>query len=229
MRALPLVLLLGLVACKKPVDSQPTKDDLPALSKLEEAAKPDGAANDQGDATKSGRLQKPQPADTSSPSDDVAPADPSPGDADPSDGPAPEGRPSSKHKRVQDTASDADDDAGDDKATSPTHLSIKRIQFAESIDKREPVSPEETFSAKETEKLYAFVELDNPDKLRGRVFVSFIPPVGSSSKVELRVGDKSRWRTWALRRSVKAVGTWTVVVKDGKGNELGRRTFEVTE
>lgn len=235
MRALPLVLLLGLVACKKPVDSEPTKDDVPALAKLDDA-KPVAATPDQGDATRNGRLQKPEATDATTPNDGAAPGDlpPADGDGDATDGPAPDGRVSSKHKRAHgavDTSADgANDDDGDgDKATSPTHLSIKRIQFAESIDKREPVSPEETFSAKETQKLYAFVELDNPDKSRGRVFVHFIPPVGSSSKVELRVGDKSRWRTWAMRRSVKAVGTWTVVVKDAKGNELGRRTFEVTE
>ncbi len=236
MRVLPLVLLFGLAACKKPVDSEPTKDDLPALAKLEQAT----PTNDQGDATKNGRLQKPQaPAETVTPTDVVAPSDGSSPDASP-DGAPPDGdedlvsgtpRPVSKHKKVasNDTADEDSDDGGDDKAVAPTHLSIKRIQFAESIDKREPVSPEETFSAKQTDKLYAFVELDNPEKARGRVFVSFIPPVGSSSKVELRVGDKSRWRTWALRRNVKAAGTWTVVVKDGKGNELGRRTFEVTE
>lgn len=229
MRFAPLLLLVGLAACNKPVDSEPTKDDLPALAKLEQTT-PTG---DQGDATKGGRLQKPQTtAEPVTPADVVVPPDgsPSDGDEDPvSDTP----RPASKHKKgspsgdTGDTASDDPDD-GDD-AVAPTHLSIKRIQFAESIDKREPVSPEETFSAKQTEKLYAFVELDNPGKVRGRVFVSFIPPVGSASKVELRVGDKSRWRTWALRRNVKAAGTWTVVVKDGKGKELGRRTFEVTE
>lgn len=227
MRVLPLVLLVGLAACNKPVDSEPRKDDLPALAKVEQAP----PTNDQGDATRPGRLQKPDATpDTGTPTaatpSDVAPdAD---GDVDVADeAPSPR-RPTSKHKKADSVSADDGDDADDD-ATSPGHLSIKRIQFAESIDKREPVSPEETFSAAQTEKLYAFVELDNPEKLRGRVFVSFIPPVGSATKVELRVGDKSRWRTWALRRNVKATGTWTVVVKDGKGKELGRRTFEVTE
>ncbi|MFO0616820.1 MAG: DUF2914 domain-containing protein [Polyangiaceae bacterium] len=227
MRALPLVLLLGLAACNKPIDSEPKKDDLPALAKVEEAKAP----NEQGDATKPGRLQKPEPvADTSTVNDGAPPSDDHASDA--ADDPPSEPRPTSKHKRPAHEDSASSDDGGDDdadKATTPTHLAIKRIQFAEAIDKREPVSPEETFSAKQTEKLYAFVELDNPEKARGRVFVHFIPPLGSTSKVELRVGDKSRWRTWALRRSVKAVGTWTVVVKDAKGNELGRRTFEVTE
>ena len=91
------------------------------------------------------------------------------------------------------------------------------------------MSAEETFSIAQTPKLYAFVEIDNPEKKRSHVVVTFIPPMGSPSKVELRVGDKSRWRTWALRRTVKAVGTWTVVVSDPKGNEIGRRSFEVTE
>ncbi len=108
-------------------------------------------------------------------------------------------------------------------------LSLKRILFSEEITKREPVAPEETFSAKETDKIYAFVELGNATKEKGHVTVAFIPPMGAPSKVELDVGKQPRWRTWAKRSKPRAVGTWTVVVSDDKGAELGRRTFEVTE
>jgi hypothetical protein len=206
-------LVLG--ACKSKRDADATPDELPGLAKMAE----------QGDATKSGRLQKEDPKpETSSPISAVAPekSDDSPANDEPSkdgDKDASDGAKKSGHEKV--------DRGADEK--SATKLSVKRIQFAEEISKREPVAAEETFSAAQTEKLYAFLEIDNPDKKRSHVLVTFVPPMGSPSKVELRVGDKSRWRTWALRRNVKAVGTWTVIVSDAKGDEIGRRTFEVAE
>ncbi|NUP07732.1 MAG: DUF2914 domain-containing protein [Polyangiaceae bacterium] len=108
-------------------------------------------------------------------------------------------------------------------------LRVKRIQFSPSVKGREPVEPEETFSAAELDKVFAFIELTNEEKLETKVVVTFIPPMGAHSKVTLKVGDKARWRTWAQRKSPKAVGTWKVVVHDEAGRELGHRTFEVTE
>ncbi len=225
-RFAPLVVLaLGssviATGCKRGHEAEPQPDDPPALAKNE---------SQQGDATKTGRLQKPAPVaaePTSKPIDD-GPApdgdDKAPKDVDDGDDAKSDDGSTSKHHGSS-AKSEASD--GDDKPASK--LSVKRIQFSEEIAKREPVSAEETFSAAQTQKLYAFVEIDNPDKKRSRVIVTFIPPMGAPSKVELRVGDKSRWRTWALRRSVKAVGTWTVVVSDPKGNEIGKRSFEVTE
>ena len=105
---------------------------------------------------------------------------------------------------------------------------MKRIQFTEKISSREPVEPEETFSA-DTSKLFAFIELANDTKEKTKIVVTFVPPMGSPSNVTLDVGDKARWRTWAQRKSPKAVGTWKVIVKDMAGNELGHRSFEVTE
>lgn len=133
-------------------------------------------------------------------------------------------------------ASSSDDEPRDKRevksdAADDTHpdLKLKRIQFSHRIDSREPVDPEETFSAAETEKLYAFIELSNASKQKGKIVVTFIPPQGSASKVTLDVGEQPRWRTWAQRKSPKAVGTWKVIVRDDTGKELGHRSFEVTE
>jgi hypothetical protein len=204
--------------CKGKGDGDAKPDETPALSKL---------AEQQGDATKSGRLQKVDAPVTKEITTDDAPPVPA----------AQDDAKESSDDEVDAKESSRDADGGDKKSSKKTvdaekpgtKLTIKRIQFSEEISKREPVSAEETFSAAQTGKLYAFVEIDNPEKKRSHVNVTFVPPMGSPSKVELRVGDKSRWRTWALRRSVKAVGTWTVIVSDAKGVEIGRRSFEVTE
>jgi hypothetical protein len=108
-------------------------------------------------------------------------------------------------------------------------LSLKRIQLAEAVKDREPVDPEETFSMGSTSKLYAFLELSNASSEEEKVTVTFVPPIGGATKVTLDVGPQKRWRTWALRKSLSAPGTWRVVVRDSSGRELGSRSFEVTE
>lgn len=114
-------------------------------------------------------------------------------------------------------------------STPAGEITLKRIQFSERIEGREPVDPEETFSAGEKNKLYAFVELTNKSKQATKITVTFVPPMGASSKVTLDVGEVPRWRTWAKRSGTKAVGTWQVIVRDIQGKEIGRRSFEVTE
>lgn len=129
-------------------------------------------------------------------------------------------------RESQDTEDEGDDD---EKAPVDVPLSVKRIQFSETIAGREPVSPEETFGAGDTKSLYAFVELSNPTAQASKIIVTFVPPQGASTKVTLKVGEVSRWRTWALRKKPTAVGTWNVVVSNVDGKELARRSFEVTE
>ena len=140
-------------------------------------------------------------------------------------------RTAAKRKKVaaRRRASSGGGDTVEPESAAPGELKLKRIQLAQAIEGREPVDPDETFSARDTDALYAFVEVLNPEKRAGKMFVSFVPPMGAPSKVTLKVGDITRWRTWAKRKSPKAVGTWHVVVSDEKGRELGRRSFEVTE
>ena len=137
-------------------------------------------------------------------------------------------RDKTKHPKTRRRASSAAAD-GSPQATMPSKLAIKRILLSQKIASREPVDPDETFSAAQIDDLYAFVELANPEKRASKINVSFVPPMGAPSKVSLKVGDASLWRTWAKRRSPKAVGTWHVVVTDEHGRELGKQSFEVTE
>lgn len=130
------------------------------------------------------------------------------------------------HADHADHATNAKKSAGD--ATGQV-LTLKRIQLAEAVKDREPVDPEETFSIASVQKLYAFLELSNASDEEQKVVVTFVPPQGGATKVTLDVGAQKRWRTWALRKSIHAPGTWRVIVRDTEGHELGSRSFEVTE
>ncbi|WP_437958749.1 DUF2914 domain-containing protein [Sorangium sp. So ce119] len=117
-----------------------------------------------------------------------------------------------------------------EKATGAAELKVKRFVIAEGVKDREPVAPGTTFRAPETERLYAFVELENRGDVEGEVTVSFVPPDGGApvGNVTLGVGPSPRWRTWAFTRGVRRAGEWTAVVRSETGEELARAPFEVT-
>jgi hypothetical protein len=114
-------------------------------------------------------------------------------------------------------------------AKSATSLRVKRVVLAEGVADREPVGATSAFHEGATDKVYAFVELENPERLPGEVFVSFQPPEGGAEigNVRLAVGASPRWRTWAFSRAVKRSGEWTAVVRDAEGRVLAREPFAV--
>ncbi|KYF68054.1 DUF2914 domain-containing protein, partial [Sorangium cellulosum] len=118
----------------------------------------------------------------------------------------------------------------DEKARGAAELKVKRLVIAEGVKDREPVAPGTTFRAPETERLYAFVELENRSDVEGEVTVSFVPPDGGApvGNVTLGVGPSPRWRTWAFTRGARRAGEWTAVVRSETGEELARAPFEVT-
>lgn len=109
-------------------------------------------------------------------------------------------------------------------------LSVKRLVVAEGVKAREPLGAATTFSGKAAKKIYAFVELENGDRVPGEITVSFEPPGGGASRgnVTLAVGAEPRFRTWAFTRAARVAGAWTAVVKDGRGEVLARAPFEVS-
>jgi hypothetical protein len=227
--ALSVATLALAVGCNRDAGPSAGKDSVePALPAL---AKPAGA--DDGSGSQKAKAETPAEAKDlgANGADDAAPTtkddvDDEDGEDAADDRAAP--RDKTKHPKMRRRASSGQADAAPE-ALVPGKLVLKRIQLAPKVENREPVDAEETFSAGETDALYAFVEIANPEKRTGKIFVTFVPPMGASSKVTLKVGDVTRWRTWAKRKSPKAVGTWQVVVSDERGRELGRRSFEVTE
>lgn len=108
-----------------------------------------------------------------------------------------------------------------------TKLEVKRLVLARGVEKREPLEPDTVFNAKES-RVWAFVELENPERAPGEVFVSFEPPKGKTEgAIALAVGEGARWRTWAFTRQAHDSGEWHAVVRDAKGRELARQAFEV--
>jgi Protein of unknown function (DUF2914) len=108
-------------------------------------------------------------------------------------------------------------------------LTVKRLVIAKKIEKREPIDPSTTFRKGDVERVYAFVEIANPNADPSEVLITFVPPTakGPRGNVRLDVGSSPRWRTWAFTRGVDQVGTWVAVVSTPEGRELARQTFEV--
>ena len=109
-----------------------------------------------------------------------------------------------------------------------TKLAVKRVTIAKGVLNHEPKDATDTVDAK-TEKVYAFVEVDNPQKLAGEITVEFQPPSKKyEGRITLGVGESSRWRTWAFTRQAHETGEWTAIVRDDRGKELAREKFTVT-
>ena len=108
-------------------------------------------------------------------------------------------------------------------------FSVKRIVVARGVEGREPQGVSTAFWKGDFDKLYAFVELVNPEKEAGKVVVTFVPPSGKAPKgnVTLAVGATPRFRTWAYSSNVDQKGTWTAVVSTTDGKELAHQTFDI--
>jgi hypothetical protein len=106
-------------------------------------------------------------------------------------------------------------------------MSVSRLVLAHGIDNREPQEPSSTFKTRD-DRVYAFVEVQNPTKATGKIAVVFEPPSGPAlAEIPLEVGDSSRFRTWAFTRKAHDAGQWGVTVRDEKGRLLARETFTV--
>jgi hypothetical protein len=113
---------------------------------------------------------------------------------------------------------------------SPRHataLRVDRLVIARGVESREPLGADTVFAADE-KRLFAFVEVDNPEHAPGDLRVQFVAPGGATEPpIALSVGDSPRWRTWAFTRHARAPGTWKAVVRDERGHVLASTEFDV--
>jgi hypothetical protein len=116
--------------------------------------------------------------------------------------------------------------------TSPSEkhaqkLTVTRLAIARDVKGREPVDVGTRFDSKEP-RLFAFVDVANPEKAPGEITIEFQPPKGSArGNVSLKVGESERYRTWAFTRLAKDPGQWKAVVKNERGEVLAEESFEV--
>lgn len=112
-------------------------------------------------------------------------------------------------------------------APAEKNISVKRLVLAHGIDNREPQDATTSFNAKD-DRVYAFVEVENPKKAEDSILVVFEPPAGPAhAEIPLKVGESSRYRTWAFTRRAHEAGDWAVVVRDTHGRVLARESFTV--
>lgn len=120
-------------------------------------------------------------------------------------------------------------DSSASRSSTGKKISVKRLVLAHGIDGHEPQDATMTFRAG-NDRVYAFVEIENPGRVEGAVSVVFQPPSGAPlAEIPLKVGETARFRTWAFTRRAHDVGEWTVVIRDGRDRVLARQAFTVTK
>jgi hypothetical protein len=110
-------------------------------------------------------------------------------------------------------------------------VSLGSLVIARGVDKRQPVEPGTSFSLAGGNKLYAVMDVKNPEKTAAELSVAWLPEGGDKERgaVTLSVGEQPKWRTWAFHSGFRKPGRWAAIVRDATGAELGRATFDVTE
>lgn len=105
-------------------------------------------------------------------------------------------------------------------------IRVKRLVVTQAVEDREPVAVQEVSSST---PVIAFVEVATDGREDQNVVVTFEHETGDRvGLVNLNVpGNKSRWRTWGRTYDVNRDGRWTAVVRDSRGEELGRTAFTV--
>ena len=112
-------------------------------------------------------------------------------------------------------------------AARATALRVDRMVVARGIVDREPQGTDTLFAANE-KRVYAFVEIANPERAEGNVQVEFVGPDGKAQPtIDVSVGASPRWRTWAFTRRAQAPGMWKAIVRDTRGRVLASTAFEV--
>jgi hypothetical protein len=106
-------------------------------------------------------------------------------------------------------------------------LRVDRLVVARGVESREPQGADTIFAAGE-KRVFAFVEVSNPERAEGEVHVQFVSPNGEADPpIALSVGESPHWRTWAFTRRAHTPGTWRAVVRDDHERVLASTEFDV--
>lgn len=110
-------------------------------------------------------------------------------------------------------------------------IGVRQVALARTIEDRVPVDPSTTFSVEEGGRIYAYLEVTNPDREEGELTVAWARAEDLEdelSRVEVQVGAYPRWRTWAYTSRLNRPGRYMAIVRDHDGEVIARAPFEVT-
>jgi hypothetical protein len=121
--------------------------------------------------------------------------------------------------------------AADPKPAPPqrhaTDLHVERLVVARGVEGREPQGTD-TFFGTDEKRVFAFLEVANPERAPGQLEVQFVAPDGKSQPpIDVAVGEGPRWRTWAFTRHARTPGTWKALVRDERGHVVASTEFDV--
>ena len=131
---------------------------------------------------------------------------------------------------IKETSASDTPDASDEKKTplEPSDVHVDRFLLTTGVVEREPVDEESVFSA-DAEKIFAFVQLANPDGAPYSFKVHFesVDKAPSPYGITLDVPTSPRYRTWAFTRIKRAPGAYRAVLRTLEGREIARKEFVV--
>jgi hypothetical protein len=106
-------------------------------------------------------------------------------------------------------------------------VKIERFVLARGVDQREPVEESDVFAG--DEKIFAFVQLKNPDAAPFSFRVHWEPVEGPASPygVALKVETAARFRTWSWTAIPREAGQYKAVLRTLDGAELASRAFTI--
>ncbi len=110
-------------------------------------------------------------------------------------------------------------------------LRVVRIAVARGVEEREPVDPGTSFSAAEVERVYAFLEVANPERTECEITVAWAPTddlEDERGRVSVNVGPQPRWRTWSYTSRLGRPGRYMAIVRDPDGRVIARAPFDIT-
>lgn len=110
----------------------------------------------------------------------------------------------------------------------PSDVHVDRFLLTTGVVDREPVDEENVFSA-DAEKIFAFVQVANPEGAPYSFKVHFesVDKAPSPYGITLDVPTSPRYRTWAFTRIKRAPGAYRAVLRTLEGREIARKEFVV--
>lgn len=108
-----------------------------------------------------------------------------------------------------------------------SEVTLKRFVLARDVADREPLAEADTFRS--DEKIFAFMELSNPDAEPFAFRVHWEPVAGPESAygVELQVKTAARFRTWSWTAIPREPGQYRAVLRTLDGEEIASRAFSI--